>query len=69
MTTQERAAIDILATIAATIRSLGSVPSGHLYARVMCHMTIDQYNQIIATLVKAKMISNAGHLLTWIHAA
>jgi len=52
--------------IADAVRDLGSVPSGHLYARVMEHVSLTTYQRIIDTLVSAKLITNSGHLLTWI---
>jgi len=39
------------------------IPSGHLYAMLMSHMTIDTYTQIIGAMVKAGRITNHGHLL------
>ena len=58
--------MSVVAIIADAIRELGSVPSGHLYAQVMGHMTLDNYNAIIASLVGTGLVQNNGHLLTWI---
>lgn len=54
-----RASLAILETVVAC----GSVPSGHLYARLMGIVSLDTYNAIISALVKAEMITNRGHLL------
>jgi hypothetical protein len=59
-------AIQLLAVIAETIRELGAVPSGHLYANVMSYMSLDIYNLIISTLKKAGLVEEKAHLLTWI---
>lgn len=61
------AALEIVLAIADTIRALGEVPSGHLYARLMGRMTIDQYNVVIDALVRAEVVKRDDcHMLTWI---
>lgn len=60
------AALEITLAVGEAIRDLKQVPSGHLYAASMAKLTIDQYNQIIATLKKARLVSETDHLLTWI---
>jgi hypothetical protein len=58
--------VAIVKAIAETIKELGSVPSGHLYAQLMGRMSLDQYNQIIAMLVRADLVHLGGdHLITW----
>ena len=52
--------------IAEAIRDLGSVPSGHLYARVMGVLSLDQYNQIIGILKRQGLIEESYHELKWI---
>lgn len=62
-----RAALTLALIISEAIRDLGEVPSGHLYAQVMGHMTIQTYEKIISTLVNAKLVARDGnHLLRWI---
>jgi hypothetical protein len=39
------------------------IPSGHLYAVFMGAMTLDTFQTMIDTLVKAGKITNNGHLL------
>jgi hypothetical protein len=56
----------IVKNVGIAIRDLGSVPSGYLYAQLMGILTLDQYNAIIDALKSAKMVSESGHLLTWI---
>lgn len=52
--------------IAEAIKSLGSVPSGHLYARLMDKMELDEYNTIIAALEHVGIIRVTNHLITYI---
>lgn len=40
------------------------IPSGHLYAMLMGHISLDMYQAIVDALVKTKKITNVGHLLT-----
>jgi len=53
-------------TLSEAIRELGQIPSGHLYARVMEHIDVHSYQVIIDALVRAKLITNQHHLLTWV---
>jgi hypothetical protein len=63
---QVTAGIRIAAAVAEAIRDLGSVPSGHLYARLMGHMDLDTYNKVIGVLKQAKLVEEKNHLLTWV---
>jgi hypothetical protein len=54
-----------LHALAEAIRELGTVPSGHLYARVMQHVDLAIYEKLIATLVHAGLVTRAGDLLKW----
>lgn len=57
----------VVVAIAQTIEELGTVPSGHLYARLMGHLDIDAYQSVIATLVRSGLVrQHANHLLEWI---
>jgi hypothetical protein len=60
------AAALMIDAVAEAIKGLGSVPSGHLYAMLTGMMTLEMYLAIIAKLQRLGMISNSGHLLTWI---
>jgi len=60
------AVIEILKAFADSIRALGSVPSGELYARACGTMTLAQYNEIIGILKRAGLVREDGyHILTW----
>ncbi len=63
---QVTAGIRMAAAVAEAIRDLGSVPSGHLYARLMGHMSLETYNKIITILKNAKLVEESNHLLTWV---
>lgn len=62
---QVSAALQVTTAIADSIRELGSVPSGHLYAFVMTKLSLDQYERIIALLIRSELIAKAGDLLIW----
>lgn len=66
MTNQEKAAVEIVLAVGSAIKELGSVPNGHLYARLMGQMSLETYNKIIALLVKTGAVKNDNHLLTWV---
>jgi len=54
------------AEVAEAIRKLGSVPSGELYARVCGTLELPAYQQVIALLKRAGLVSERNHLLTWV---
>lgn len=69
MTTPEqtKSALSLVTAVGDAIHDLGSVPSGHLYARLMGHLTLSQYQSIIDLLKRAELVKEDGmHLLTWI---
>lgn len=59
-------ALKILKTIAEAIRKAHKIPSGHLYAMLIPHLTLDQYNMVINALKKMKLVEEKYHELTWI---
>jgi hypothetical protein len=63
---QVKAAVQVVVAIGETIKELGSVPSGHLYAQLMGRMSLDTYNKIIGVLVKTGAVKEEGYLLTWV---
>ena len=65
--TRAKAALGVVMAVADCIRELRTVPSGHLYARLMGHLSIDDYQSVIATLVRAGLVrEHPSHLLEWI---
>ena len=63
---QRKAAVNAVLAISEAIRELGSVPSGHLYARVMGHMSLQSYEGIIRILKNAGLVSESANLLIWV---
>lgn len=64
---QAQAVAGAVLAIAECIRSLGSVPSGHLYARLMGHMSLETYEGVIGLLIEAgKVKRHSNHLLEWV---
>ena len=63
---QLSAGIETIRVIADTIRDLGTVPSGELYAHVMEHLTIQQYTKVIDILKRTGLVTESGHLLRWV---
>lgn len=52
--------------VSEAIRDLGSVPSGHLYARLISYMQLPTYNALIDSLKRQGLVSEKAHLLTWV---
>jgi hypothetical protein len=64
---QVKAAMAIVLAVGETIRDLGEVPSGHLYAQLMGRFTLGEYEKIIDTLVGAGVVEKTpSHLLRWV---
>ena len=58
-------AVAIANAIALSVRELGSVPSGHVYAAYMGEINLDVYNYLVDSMVKAGLIRKSGNVLTW----
>lgn len=66
-TKQVAAYLQTVSLIAQMIKSVPSIPAGHLYASVMSMMDLDTFNGIIDRLVAVELVKKApSHLLTWI---
>lgn len=63
---QAKAALAMTQAVAETIKTLGEVPSGHLYARLMDKMSLETYNSLIGLLKRAKLVEEENNLLKWI---
>jgi hypothetical protein len=59
-------AIQATAAIAETIRELGSIPNGHLYAQCLGRMTFETYSAIIALLKRAELVAENNSVLRWV---
>lgn len=63
---QAAAATSVILAIAEAIRALGQVPSGHLYARLMSKLSLNQYERVIGTLINAGLVEQTpASLLIW----
>lgn len=58
-------AIDMIKAVADAIKELQSVPSGHLYARLMAYMDIQTYNKIIDILKRSEIVVERSDELFW----
>lgn len=63
---QIKAALGMTVAVAETIRELGSVPSGHLYARLMDKVDLAAFEAMIRSLVNAGLVKDQSDMLTWI---
>jgi hypothetical protein len=63
---KQTAALLASLAIAEAIRTVGSVPSGHLYAQVMSRISLDSYQAIIRMLKGAGLVRESCNELTWI---
>jgi len=64
-TAKVKAAVGMIKAVADAIKELGRVPSGSLYATLMNHLTIDQYNQIVSVLKNAGLVKDVYGELVW----
>jgi hypothetical protein len=64
-TEQAQKLIEFMGAIASLIKEVKTIPSGHLYAQLMGKMSLDQYQNMIATLQKAGLVSLKNDLLTY----
>jgi len=63
MTNQEKNAVmGIFAALFEAVKDSGKrgAPGGHLYAAVMGHLTLDQFNQFMSALCKSGKVRRAG---------
>jgi|APCry1669192319_1035405.scaffolds.fasta_scaffold12998_5 hypothetical protein len=59
-------AIEICKALASAIYAAKEIPSGHLYAAVMGHMSLETYNACLSTLEKTGLIKReSSHLVRW----
>lgn len=63
---QVRGAALVVAAVAATIRDVGPIPNGHLYAQLMGKMDLETYTKILDLLKRADLIKEENHVLTYI---
>lgn len=68
LTNQELAALALVRAMGDVIRAAGDegVPSGNMYAHLCGKMTLEQFDAIVNTLIRAKMVEKKNHVLRWI---
>lgn len=60
-------AVAVVAAIAETIREVGEIPSGQLYASLMpSGCTFPQYESILGVLKRAGLVSVESHVVRWV---
>lgn len=60
-------ALELVRVVSETIRELGSIPSGHLYAMLMPHgMDIQTYDALIDLLKRSELVVEKYHELHWV---
>jgi len=63
---QLNATLNVVQAIAETIRELGEVPSGELYARLVGKLDLPDYEEVIRILKETGLVTETpGHLLRW----
>jgi len=64
---KDDAVMEVIMALAETIKATGDdgIPSGHLYAASMGVMSLESYEMIISTLVRAGIVTRSNHVLRW----
>lgn len=52
--------------VAETIREVGSVPAGVLYANVVDYLSLEDFQRVVAILKGAGLVEEDSHVLTWV---
>jgi hypothetical protein len=61
------AGMQILIAVGQAIRELKTVPAGHLYARLMGKMDLEQFDAMIGVLEKQGLVKRTSdHQIAWI---
>jgi hypothetical protein len=63
---QIKAALALTLAVGETIRELGEVPSGHLYANLMGRLTLEDYQGVIRALKRTGLVTEDHHVLRWV---
>lgn len=63
---QVKAYVQAVLAVGEVIKTLGSVPSGELYAQLMGSLSIDTYTRIISLLKASGKVKESNYLLTWV---
>jgi hypothetical protein len=63
---QIRAALAMTIAVSETIRELGEVPAGTLYATLMSRVDLAGFEAMIRNLKNAGLVAEKASLLTWV---
>lgn len=61
-----KAALLITMAVADTIRELGRVPSGTLYATLCGRMSLRSYEAVVASIKRTGLVKEVAHELIWV---
>ena len=62
---QIKTAVEVLKTITETIRELGKIPNGELYARLMPYLSYNDYTKAIQIIKNAGLVIEINNILVW----
>ena len=60
-----KTAIKIMAAVASSVKELGRVPSGHVYAMLMGRMDFQQFQAMENCLLKTGLVKKEGDEYVW----
>lgn len=63
---QVKAAFQMTLAVSETIRELGEVPAGHLYAQLCAKVSLEGFQKMIGQLKNAGLVTEQSHLLKWV---
>lgn len=67
LTNAEVQALLLVKAVGETIRDMGMVPSGHLYAALCGKMSLETYEKLINKLVETGLVERGPHfILKWV---
>jgi hypothetical protein len=62
---QAKAGLSLVVAVAETVKDLGEVHSGTLYAALMDRMTLTQFDRVLDIMKRAGMVTQKDNLLRW----
>lgn len=60
------AALKVAVDVANVIKEVGGIPNGQLYALMMGHMSLMEYNALLMLMKNMRLIKEENHILLWI---
>ena len=62
---QVRAVTAVVLAVADTVRELGEVPSGVLYANLEGSLSLEHFNKVVGLLKESGCVEETNHVLKW----